>query len=60
MTLPTEDSNSSQESGAIHADTKPERKVRLDKALRDYYGRDTEAMIRVLHFLCAPDSGAGV
>ena len=36
---------------AIHRDTLPERKARLENALRVYCHRDTLAMIRLLHFL---------
>lgn len=36
---------------AISSDTFPERRQSLDKALRVYCGRDTEAMVRLAHFL---------
>lgn len=38
-------------SEAISPDTSPERRRALDEALRVYCGRDTEAMVRLAHFL---------
>ena len=36
---------------AINAETTPERKAQLEKALREYCSRDTEAMVVVLRYL---------
>lgn len=41
---------------AIQPNTTSERKAKLENALRVYCHRDTEAMVRLLHFLCQTES----